>query len=241
MSRNKLEKFAEVARFPNVYQIQDFEEDPDLNPRGEWNEQVFENQNPITLELACGKGEYALELARRNPHQNYVGIDIKGDRLWKGAKMALGEGLENVHFLRIYIDHLEQFFAPDEVDEIWITFPDPYPKYSDRNKRLSAPKFLRKYHQILKPEAPIHLKTDNWRLFTFTRRIVKRLECPIDELVDDVHNERPGNPLLSIQTFYEKRHRENGRQIRYIKFRLPHDLEDDASESNATENDSKSD
>ncbi len=229
MSRNKLEKFAEVEQFSNVTQIQDIRENPDLNPRGEWKTRIFENENPITLELACGKGEYALELARRNPDRNYIGIDIKGDRLWKGAKIALEEGIENVHFLRIYIDHLEEFFAENEVRDIWITFPDPYPKYSDRNKRLTAPKFLQKYHKIMQPRGPIRLKTDNWRLFKFTRRVVKWLECPIEDITEDVHGERSDDSLLTIQTFYEKRHRDKGKQIRYIKFRLPEDFEYDDS------------
>ncbi len=226
MSRNKLEKFAEVERFPNVYQIQDFREDPEAIPRGDWSRDVFENDHPVYLELACGKGEYALELARRYPDHNFIGIDIKGDRLWKGAKIALQEEIENVHFLRIYIDHIEEFFAENEVEGIWITFPDPYPKYSDRNKRLTAPKFLEKYHHIMRPGGCIQLKTDNWRLFKFTRRVAKWLDCPIEDMTEDVYGERSDDLLLTIQTFYERRHRKDGKQIRYIKYRLPEQWEE---------------
>jgi len=223
MTKNKLQRFADVREFENVFELTDFQENPDEKPRGKWKSEIFENDHPLILELACGKGGYTLELARRNPDKNYVGVDIKGARIWKGAKRALNEGLDNVRFLRIFIDHLYEYFGKDEVDEIWITFPDPYPKHRDRNKRLTSPKFLKIYQQVLKPGAPIHFKTDNGKLFEYTKRVVKSLQCPVQERVEDIYEERPDDELLTIKTFYEKGHLEKGRTIRYIRFMLPNE------------------
>ncbi len=221
MSKGKLEKFKEVTEFPNTLEYPDFQDEGSQKPRGRWHSDIFENHNPIVLELACGKGTYTLELARQNPEINFVGIDIKGGRIWKGAKKALEEGLENVRFLRIYIDHLDEYFGPDEVDDIWITFPDPYPRYSDRNKRLSGPKFLKIYQRVLKQGGAINFKTDSNELFTFTKESVRQSGCKVHDVVEEIYQERPDDELLTIQTYFERRHLEKGRTISFIKFSLP--------------------
>lgn len=221
MGKSKLEKFEEIGRFPNVLELTDFQDPGTEKPAGRWARDIFGNGNPLRLELACGKGEYTLELARRNPGVNYVGVDIKGARIWKGAVRALEEGLENVRFLRIYIDHLDEYFGPGEVEELWITFPDPYPRSPDRNKRLSDPKFLKIYREVLKPGSPIRLKTDSELLFDYTREVIEERNCPLLDLVEDVYGERPGDDLLTIQTYYEKKHLQNGKRIKYVAFRLP--------------------
>lgn len=224
MPKNKLQRFEEIGEFENVLELTDFQLPDKEKPRGKWKEEVFQNANPITVELACGKGAYTLELARRNPKQNFVGIDIKGARIWKGAKKALEEGLENVRFLRIYIDHLDEYFSPGEIDEIWITFPDPYPRDSDSSKRLSSPKFLSIYKKVLAQDGTINFKTDSSSLFAFTKEVTKETECRILDIVEDVYDERPDDPLLTIQTFYEKKHLEAGKTIHFIKFKLPNTL-----------------
>ena len=221
MSKNKLQRFAEISEFDHVLELTDFQHEESEKPRGRWREDVFENDRPIILELACGKGEYTVELARRHPDFNFVGVDIKGARLWKGAKRALDRQLDNVRFLRIYIDHLDEYFGPDEIEEIWITFPDPYPKWSDRNKRLTSPKFLEIYKKVLREDGVIHLKTDSDSLFEFTRKVLEQEECRVLDLVEDIYSDRPKDPLLSIKTYYEKMHLEEGKTIKYVKFRLP--------------------
>lgn len=221
MSKNKLKRFQEIGEFSNVIELSDFDSDEE-KPRGRWHDDVFGNDNPITLELACGKGEYTLGLAHLNPDRNYVGIDIKGARIWKGAKRALQREMNNVRFLRIYIDHLAEYFSPGEVDEIWITFPDPYLKPSNSSKRLTSPKFLEIYRKVLKPGAHIHLKTDSDSLFDFTQKVVESEELILHDLVENVYEDRPDEIVLTtIQTFYEKSHLEEGRTIHYIRFSLP--------------------
>lgn len=224
MSKGKLEKFKEVTEFPNTLELTDFQNQESQKPKGRWHSDIFENDNPIVLELACGKGTYTLELARRNPDKNFVGVDIKGHRIWKGANQALEEGLDNVRFLRIYIDHLDEYFRPDEVDDMWITFPDPYPLYSDRNKRLSGPKFLKIYQRVLKQGGIIRFKTDSNELFTFTKESVRQTGCKVHDVVEEIYQERPDDDLLTIQTHFERRHLEKGRTISFIKFSLPNEV-----------------
>lgn len=221
MGKNKLQRFAEIGEFENVLELTDFQENDREKPRGRWKQSVFGNSNPLVLELACGKGEYTVELAHRNPGINYIGVDIKGARIWKGAKRAQEKELENVRFLRIYIDHLDEYFGKEEVDEIWITFPDPYPRKSNRSKRLSSPKFLGIFQNVLKKGGIIHFKTDSDRLFDYTLQSLEQNGCTLLDKVDNVHADRPGDPLLSIKTYYEKMHLEEGRIIKYVKFRLP--------------------
>lgn len=217
--KSKTRRISEVAQFENVLEYTDFEKR--VKPAGVWNQQIFENSHPITLELACGKGEYTLELARRFPDRNFIGVDIKGPRLWKGAKTALKEHLDNVRFLRIFIDHLDEYFGTDEVNEIWIPFPDPYiRKKSKRSKRLTSPKFLDIYRKVLKPGGLIHLKTDSPILYQFTLDTIREQGCILKENIFDIYQNEQTNELLNIQTFYEKKHLEEGKTIYYIAFQL---------------------
>lgn len=220
MAKNKLRKFRDIARFQNVFEYTDFD-DHTPGPKGRWHREIFKNDNPIVLELACGKGEYTISLARRFPHKNFIGIDKKGWRFWTGANTALKESLVNVHFLRIFIDHLDQYFGRGEVDEIWIPFPDPHLENSSLSKRLTSPKFLNIYRKILKPGSAIHLKTDSDQLYAFTLGVIESEGCEIIENISDVYAEKPDDPVLGIQTYYEKKHLSEGKTIHYVAFRLP--------------------
>lgn len=221
MGRNKLERFADITSFVNVTEFTDFQKPSAVKPKGKWKSEIFKNKNPVILELACGKGEYTLALSERYPQKNFIGIDIKGARIWKGAKKALDRQRSNVHFLRIYIDHLDEYFVPGEVDDIWITFPDPYPRGSDRNKRLTSPKFLNIYRNLLHPGGTVRLKTDNDELFRYTHRVAERTGCNIMEMVENIYGERPDDPLLTLKTYFEKKHLKKGKTISYIRFSLP--------------------
>lgn len=215
--KNKLGRIADVQRFSNVFEYTNFKENPAL--KGKWHKHIFQNEHPITLELACGKGEYTTSLAREYPARNFIGIDIKGPRIWVGAKQALEEPLQNVRFLRTFIDHLENFFVKDEVDEIWIPFSDPYLK--KERKRLTAPKFLDIYQKILKPGRLIHLKTDSDVLFNYTLDIIDQENCEIENRIDDVYNDPHDLKILTdIQTYYEQMHLKAGKTIHYVSFRL---------------------
>jgi tRNA (guanine-N7-)-methyltransferase len=215
--KNKLGRIEDVKRFPNVFEYKNFKENPDL--KGKWHTHIFENDHPITLELACGKGEYTTNLARKYPGRNFIGIDIKGPRIWVGAKQALEEPLENVRFLRTFIDHLENFFVESEVDEIWIPFSDPYLK--KERKRLTAPKFLDIYRKILKPGGLINVKTDSTVLYKYTLDIIEKENCTIVQKIDDVYSDSHDlNLLTTIQTYYEQGHLEAGKTIHYVSFRF---------------------
>ncbi len=215
--KNKLGRIEDVERFPNVIQYVDFEKEHEL--KGVWSTVEFANANPITLELACGKGEYSLGLAKKYPNRNFVGIDIKGPRLWVGAKQALDENIGNVRFLRAFIDHLENYFSTNEVEEIWIPFSDPYLKKA--KKRLTSPKFLDIYKSILKPGGVIHVKTDSKVLYEYSLKVINKENLKIIEKIDDVYHEAPEHELLtSIQTYYEKMHLKEGKTIHYVSFRL---------------------
>lgn len=220
MSKTKLQKFEDVERFPNVFQYTDYWNTGKEKPGGKWHEEIFNNSNPIVLELACGKAEYTINLARKYPDRNYIGIDKKGWRLWKGAKIALQESLSNTHFMRIFIDHLAEYFAPGEIDEIWIIFPDPFLRESKESNRLTSPKFLEIYRKVLKPGGIIHLKTDSPYLFNYTLEVIESEKCTLVDRCDDVYSERPDDELLSIKTFYEKMHLKKGKIIRYLSFKL---------------------
>lgn len=188
--------------------------------RGRWNELFFKNDRPIVLELGCGKGEYTVALAEQNPAFNYIGIDIKGARIWTGAKLSLQKGLTNVGFLRTNIEMIAHFFAPGEVDEIWLTFPDPQMKKV--TKRLTATNFLVNYGKFLRPGGLIHLKTDSPFLFTYTCAMVELNRFPVQELITDVHALTPPDPVLAIQTYYEQQWISRGLTIKYIRFELDH-------------------
>lgn len=226
--RNKLEKFAELLAFPNVYENFD-PQDPKLiglngeeaDLRGKWAAQHFHNDNPITLELACGRGEYTLSLARSYPARNFIGLDIKGARIWKGARIALEEGLPNAAFLRTRIEQVGLFFAPAEVSEIWITFPDPFLRKSKANRRLTSPRFLDQYRRILRPEGLVHLKTDEPNLFHFTLEVLEAdPRAKILYSDEDIYAKPLPIPELAFKTYYEQMHLAGGKTIKYIQFQL---------------------
>lgn len=226
--RNKLEKFAELLTFKNVYQNYHFQ-DPALHylhgevvqRKGRWAIDHFQNNHPVVLELACGWGEYTIELARQQPGRNFIGVDVKGNRIWKGAKQALSEGLDNVAFLRTRIEQIEQFFNPGEVSEIWITFPDPFLRKSKGNRRLTSRVFLEKYRYLLPPGGSVHLKTDSPELYEFTLETVAEVAwCMILYQQDDIYSGPLIHPALSIKTKYERMHLEAGKTIKYIQIQL---------------------
>lgn len=218
MGKGKIQRFKDIARFQNVFEYTDFEDEP--TPKGEWHKEIFKNKNPIVLELACGKAEYTIYLAKRDPDSNFIGIDLKGNRIWKGARYALNHEMKNVRFIRMLIDHLEDYFEPGEVDEIWITFPDPHPRGSRSKQRLTSPKFLEIYRNVLKPGGLIHLKTDSDLLYNYTLETIEQEGCQIGKKVDDIYEEERDNKLLTHKTFYEKKHLEAGKTIHYVAFRL---------------------
>lgn len=216
MAQKKLVRFAELETFSNVLQY------PVATP-GTWN-QFFENYNPIVLELACGKGEYTIGLAQIYPNKNFIGVDLKGNRLWVGAKKAMQHNLKNVAFLRIQIDAITAFFATEEVDELWITFPDPQLRISKSKKRLTHPKFLRLYYQILKPAGKIHLKTDSPDLYSFTKKVIAMYGCCLHKDIDDVYAEPGIPPELRITTHYESLDIAQSKKVHYLCFSLPEHL-----------------
>jgi len=213
MGQKKLVRFAELETFSNVLQYPQ-------NMAGNWN-RFFKNDNPLTLELACGKGEYAVGLASLYPDKNFTGIDLKGNRLWVGAKRAMQQGLHNVAFLRIQIDKIHEFFGKEEVEEIWITFPDPQLRISKSKKRLTHPKFLRLYQQVLKPGGRIHLKTDSPDLYEFTKKVIDLYECMLHEDSDNVYAQELIEPELAIKTHYESLDIAGSNRIHYLCFSLP--------------------
>ena len=184
--------------------------------KGKWNETFFKNSNPIVLELGCGKGEYTVELAKKFPENNYIGVDIKGARIWTGAKQALQQELKNVAFIRTDIEMIHHFFSKNEVNEIWLTFPDPQMKKV--NKRLTSTNFMKIYLNFLKPDGVIHLKTDSNFMFTYTRAMIAENQFPVEKLIEDIYSESDVNPILGIKTYYEKQWLERGITIKYLRF-----------------------
>ncbi len=220
-SKNKLKRFKENETFSNVIQPtrEEIVETTFLH-KGNWHKH-FGNTNPIVLELGCGKGEYTVGLAQRDKNKNYIGIDIKGARFWRGAKTAIEENLSNVAFLRTQIELIDKIFAPQEVSEIWITFPDPQIKYKRTKHRMTNKEFLDKYKQILKPEGTVNLKTDSEFMHGYTLGLLHGLDLEILYANHDVYK-NAGSPdeVLKIQTFYENQYLEKGKPITYIKFRV---------------------
>ena len=196
---------------------------------GNWHKH-FGNSNPVTLELACGKGEYTVGLARLYPRRNFIGVDVKGNRIWVGAKKAITENLENVAFLRSQIERITEFFASAEVSEIWITFPDPQLRYSKAKKRLTHPRFLRLYQKILKPGGIIHLKTDSPNLYRFTKEVLNRYNCTVLADIDDVYAHQEVSDELSIKTHYEALDIAQSNRIHYLSFTLPAHLGGEAED-----------
>jgi len=228
MGKGKLAKFADMETYENVFQYPySVVEHVPFDLQGHWHEQYFHNQNPIVLELGCGKGEYTVGLAKLYPDVNFIGVDIKGARMWTGATQALNEGLKNVAFLRTNIEIIDRFFAEDEVSEIWLTFSDPQMK--NPRKRLTSTWFLNRYRHFLTDGGYIHLKTDSNFLFTYTTYLVEKNALPVLERTDDLYHSSNLSPLtshiLSIQTYYESMWIARGLNIKYMKFRLPRNNE----------------
>lgn len=228
MSKNKLQKFAEMAGFPNVFQNFNFKQPQLIGANhqkvemvGQWGAKHFGNKQPITLELACGRGEYTVALAERYPDRNYIGVDIKGARIHKGAKYALEKELTNTAFLRTRIELIDQFFAEGEIDEIWITFPDPFLRESKANRRLSHPFFIEKYRKFLKKGGQIHLKTDSLPLYEFTLEIVPDVPgLKILERCSDIYGSDKLAKDLDIKTYYENMHLNRDLKITYLRLQL---------------------
>lgn len=221
MGKNKLAKFTELGTFNNVIQPPKGECFGIDHPvKGKWRSDIFKNQNPLIVELGCGKGEYSTGLSIRYPENNFVGVDIKGARMWRGAKTANEQNLNNVAFLRTRIEFICSFFAADEVDEIWITFPDPFPGKRNSNRRLTCPWFLNAYRNLLKNNGIIHLKTDNFELYKYTKYIVEKNYLEIVSSTTDLYTDFAGDDILSIRTHYENIFLKEGMKINYISFRL---------------------
>ena len=227
MGQKKLIRFAELNTLPNVLQYPE-------GIKGKWNA-FFKNNNPITLELACGKGEYALGLGQLCPGKNFIGVDQKGNRIWVGAKKALQQQLSNVAFLRIQIDRLNEYFDTNEVSEIWITFPDPQLRTGKSKKRLTHPKFLRLYKQLLIPGGFIHLKTDSPDLYRFTRQVIERYHCELLDDIYDVYKDKAISDELKIKTHYESLDIAGSNRIHYLKFCLPEILPDPTKDKDLQE------
>lgn len=228
MSKGKLEKFSELLELPNVYE--NFNpndkylingDDEEILIKGKWGSQHFKNDKPIVLELACGRGEYSLGLAEMYPEKNFIGVDIKGARIWKGASYAHANKLDNVAFLRTRIELITDYFDKDEIDEIWIIFPDPFLKKSKANRRLTSASFLDKYRKFLKKGGLVHLKTDSTPLFDFTlETIAEDDRCLISYKNHDIYASALDHKELDIKTYYERSHLEDGRLIKYVRFTL---------------------
>jgi len=213
MGKDKLRRFAEIETFSNVFQL-----DEGKPLKGEWAKTFFKNDKPVVLELACGKGEYTVNLAQLFPDKNFIGVDYKGNRIWRGAKTALDEGVNNVAFLRIQIENLVDYFAKGEVDEIWITFPDPQPQISREKKRLTSPRFLDLYRAVLRPGGFINLKTDNDGFYAYTAEKIEELGLRLHINTNDLYSSEFADEVLSIKTYYEKKYLAHNKNINYLKF-----------------------
>lgn len=219
MAKNKLAKFAEMEALSNVFQPKHTEIfRTDYRLKGKWGEEVFRNDHPIALEIGCGKGEYTVELGKLFPEKNFIGLDIKGARMWKGAKAAQEAEMQNVAFLRMYAEMLDSVFANNEISEIWITFPDP--QMAKARKRLTGTRFLKLYQKILIPNARIHLKTDSPFLYKYTSELIKTNHLPEFINTPDLYGCGLEDKILGIRTFYEKQWLSRGKQIKYIRFAL---------------------
>ena len=225
MGKGKLAKFADLDTYENVFQYPfSIIEQVTFDMKGHWREQYFHNDNPVVLELGCGKGEYTVALAKAHPDCNFIGVDIKGARLWTGATQALSERLSNVAFLRTNIEIIDRFFGSDEVQEIWLTFSDPQMK--NPRKRLTSTYFLERYRHFLVDQGTIHLKTDSNFLFTYTTLLAAKNHLPVDFRTEDLYGDEAsrlaGEAFLSIQTYYESMWIARGLNIRYMRWHLPH-------------------
>ena len=217
MGKNKLQKFEDMRMYPHVFQYPfAVLQEKGFEMKGQWNKLFFKNDHPIVLELGCGKGEYTVGLGKLFPQKNFIGIDIKGARMWTGAKEALKDNMNNVAFLRTHIELINHFFGPNEVAEIWITFPDP--QMSKVNKRMTSTRFMKLYRQILNENGIIHLKTDSNFMYTYTCEMAKVNKFPILVNTDDLYHSHLADEILSIQTFYEQQWLDRGLNIKYLRF-----------------------
>lgn len=220
MVKRKLEHFAENLTFSHLFQnpYPDFSQEFHL--KGKWKPEYFQNDHPLIIELGCGKGEYSVNLGLNNPDKNYIGMDIKGARLWKGCKMVQEMNIKNVAFIRSRVDYIEYFFGKDEVDEIWLTFPDPQPQSNRKRKRLTSPLFLNRYVKFLKPDGIIHLKTDNDGLYKFTLSTIEEEKHSLIFSSEDVYKLDDPHEATLVQTFYESIYLKKEIPIKYIEFSL---------------------
>lgn len=224
MPKKKLKKFAETATFEHVIQPTRDEAAAGISLKGNWRRDVFKNDHPIVVELGCGRGEYTVGLAKKYPDVNFIGVDIKGARIWKGAKESKEAGMSNVAFLRTQIELIEGCFGEGEIDEIWITFPDPQIKFKRMKHRMLNPTFLNRYQKVLKPEGVVHLKSDSEFLHGYLHGVLQILDYPVYEAYHDIHEQlvqEPDHLLFTIQTYYEKIWLKQGKAITYIKFGFP--------------------
>ncbi len=221
MAKNKLAKFAEMKDYPHVFEYPySVAENVPFEMRGNWHRDFFKNDRPIVLELGCGRGEYTVGLGRLFPEKNFIGVDIKGARMWSGATESHEAGMANVAFLRTNIEIIDHFFAPGEVSEIWLTFSDPQMKKA--TKRLTSTYFMERYRRFLKPDGLIHLKTDSQFMYTYTRTMVQENNLPVlVDTVDLYHGTLGVNEILGIQTYYEQQWLDRGLTIKYLRFCLP--------------------
>ncbi len=218
--KNKLKHFAENETFHNMFQSKYEDVILGFKNKGRWNSNFFNNDNNIVLELGCGKGEYTTGLAKMFPNKNFIGIDIKGARLWQGLSISNKEKMSNVAFIRTRINLIEYFFDKDEVSEIWITFPDPHPRELKQKKRLTSPQFIERYYKVLAPDGIIHLKTDNIIFFEYTLDIIKEQGHELLYITYDVYGEENAPELVNIKTYYEEKWLKNGTKIKYLRYRL---------------------
>ena len=224
MGKGKLAKFADMASYPHVFEYPcSVVDEVNFEMKGNWKRDFFKNDNPIVLELGCGRGEYTVGLARRYPDKNFIGVDIKGARMWTGATDALNEGLKNVAFLRTNIEIIDRFFGTGEVDEIWLTFSDPQMKKA--TKRLTSTFFMNRYRNFLIPNGLIHVKTDSNFMFTYTKYMVEKNQLPVEILTDDLYHSGMDDDILSIRTYYEQQWLSRGITIKYVCFHLPQEGE----------------
>jgi tRNA (guanine-N7-)-methyltransferase len=220
VGKKKLQHFAENKTFAHFFQPNYDELNAGFALKGNWSKVFFKNPNPIVVELGCGKGEFTVGLAQQYPEKNFIGMDLKGARMWRGAKTTHEKKIPNIAFVRGRIENIGYIFSPDEVSEIWITFPDPQPKKSDIKRRLTSPVFLERYRQIAGPDTIVHLKTDNTPLFEYTLDVIAQEQLNLLFHTFDV-DENPGsNDVVAIRTFYEEMFRELGEKIKYLRFEL---------------------